>query len=295
MALLALLSVGLAFVPVPGSWHDIVTGALSVIYISVPVFAMYRAGDHRWTPKFAALFIACGLVVHVGLALISSRLEDKGIASAIFVALSQTGLIIWCAGLGALLATLLKEKNLLIPVSLFLAAFDIFLVLTPIGPTQTILNLQPQVLPAIGWRIPAVSETPAFGPVAATAHIGPADFLFMAFFFVALFRFEMRTRETVLWLIPTLIAYMAVVFAFGPLPALVPIGLCVLIVNWKEFRLTAQEWTSTAVVAVLGGLIVLWGATRPGPQAEPLQPGAGQGSPAPADSPSPSVQAPPQF
>lgn len=266
---LAATTVLLAFVAVPRPALEVVAVVVGIVYVATPVLAIFRAADYPWTPALAVGFVLVGLAIHVGLALLSSALGSSGATSAILYALSQTGLLVWCVGLGAFLATMLKEKNLLIPVSLFLAAFDVFLVLTPVGPARVIMQAQPEVFEAISWSVPRVEEAPAFGPVSPMAHIGPADFLFMAMFFVALFRFEMRTRETIVWLVPTLAVYLGFVLLVGPLPALVPIGLCVLVVNWREFRLSRQEWLATAVVALVAGAIILWGATRPAPLVEP--------------------------
>jgi hypothetical protein len=231
-------------------------------------------------------FVVAGAATHVGLTYVAAVL-GKGVWPAILAALGQTGLMGWCVGLGALLATRLKEKNLLIPVSLFLAALDIFLVLTPVGPTHVILKAQPQILSAVGWQVPKVTAHPAFGPMPATALIGPADFVFMGMFFVAIFRFGLRARQTLLWLAPTLIVYMVLALFWGSLPALVPIGLCVLIVNFKEFKLTKEEWASTGLVVLIAVALIAYGATRPKPHVEISPPAPGQESAAPEDSPPP--------
>lgn len=283
---LAGVSLLLAFLPVPPRILPLLVIVVSALFIAAPVAAIFRAAAFRWTSGLAVGFIVLGVAMHVGLSYAGASLA-KGALASVLSALGQSGLMVWCVGLGALLTTLLKEKNLLIPVSLFLAAFDIFLVLTPVGPTRIILQAAPQVFETASWHIPKVQENPTLGPVAATAHIGPADFLFMAMFFVAIHRFGMRSRQTLLWLAPTLLAYMVIVGLVGPLPALVPIGLCVLIVNWKEFSLSKEEWASTALVAVLCAGLIGWGATRPKPQVEILPPENAQESQVPEGSPGP--------
>jgi hypothetical protein len=278
MAALAALTSLLGFVPVPASLVGPVTLLVTAVYIALPVLAVFRVGDYAWTKPLSVIFIVIGASAHVGLAWTAVTLGEKGPLAALAGALSQTGLLTWCVGLGALLATSLKEKNLLIPVSLFLAAFDVFTVLTPIGPTRVMLEQRPEIFQAIAFEVPKVQETPPFGPVAATARIGPADFLFMAMFFVALHRFGMRRRQTFLWLVPSLLAYMVFVHFVGPLPAMVPVGLCVLAVNWRDFSLSKQEWASTALVAALGVGLILFGLSRQEPPAEPSTPAPAQGS-----------------
>jgi len=67
-------------------------------------------------------------------------------------------------------------------------------------------------------------------------------------------------------LIWALSAYLIFVLGTGiSMPALVPIGLVVLLVNRKEFKLSKDEWASTAVVGALGVGLLIWGATRPKP------------------------------
>jgi len=79
-------------------------------------------------------------------------------------------------------------------------------------------------------------------------------------FLVALFRFDLRPKRTVNVVVPVLLAYMFLVTLIGkPLPALVPIGTCVLLVNWKEFKLTKDERMATVGVTVLGLALFTWG------------------------------------
>jgi hypothetical protein len=103
--------------------------------------------------------------------------------------------------------------------------------------------------------------------------VGPADLLFIAMFFASLHKFGMRVGQTVWAMIPTLIAYLLVVVVFGSvsvgrvslsaLPALVPIGAVVLVVNGRLFKLSKDEILSTALVTVLVLGLLAWFATRP--------------------------------
>jgi hypothetical protein len=141
-------------------------------------------------------------------------------------------------------------------------------------------------------KIPEVATEPtATGvPVGTFAHVGPADFLFMGMFFIALYRFQMRTRQTLIWLMVALAVYIPLAFILGPVPLMVPIGLTVILVNLPEFKMTMEEKASTLIVTALGISIVAYAATRPRPvepaetsPTEPVQaPGGSGGSPAPA-------------
>lgn len=294
LAGLAAIRLTLGFVSFPIAVLPALNLALAAIFLAAPVLAVYWAADRTWTPRSVGLFLVSGLVIWgVSIAMDLNVFGGKGVASAVVNAIGQVGLATWCVGLGALLTSLLREKNILVPVAIFLAVWDAFLVLTPVGPTSQFLKNAPQVLNTIGMSIPIAASEPTTGRAAVGAYVGPADLVFLGTFFVALFRFEMRTKETLRWMIPALVAYLVVVLVFGlPLPALVPIGLVVMLVNWREFKLSKDEKLSTLVVAAIGIGLVAWGATRPRPTppAEPstVAPAQERGVPGVKPSPEPS-------
>lgn len=266
---LAAAQFGLGLLNVPPGMLMPATLLVTAVFIAVPVFAIYKAASHPWTSKLAIVFVVAGVVLHLALYIAWKQgLVGSGTLALAVTSLSQVGFFLWCMGLGVLVATLLKDKNLIIPVSLFLAAYDVFLVLTPMGFTKKIMQAAPEVLPAIGYKIPSI------GNLAPYAIIGPADFLFMGMFFVSIYRFKMRSRETLLWLVPAILVYLLLSMFVKALPLLVPIGLTVLIVNWKEFNMNKEERNSTiglfvVLAFVLGGLFA-WTKTRP--QAPPAEP-----------------------
>lgn len=262
------IALGLLSVPIP------LIAPLSVlvtaIFVIVTFFAVYAGAADVAQPRLGALLLITGALVHAGGIVAVQYGLVSGIVASAVASLAQAGLMTWCLGLGILLARLLKDANMLVPICIFLAFFDAFLVLTPVGFTQQIMVKQPKLLPAVALAIPKVQSAPTSGPIAAAAFIGPADLLFSAFFFAALYRFSMSVRKTALWLGPTLLAYLVGALAWGPLPALVPIGLCVLLVNYRHLRLTKEEWASTALIAVLAAAGLAWGLMQPKPPAAPL-------------------------
>jgi hypothetical protein len=208
----------------------------------------------------------------------------------------QAGLLMWCLGLGCLLALALKDQNLLIPIAVFLALFDIWLVFAPDGPVGQIARGNQEQLAQIAYSVPRPASAPTGGRPQPLAYIGPADFMFSAMFFAALYRFGLDVRRTAQWLAPVLVAYLLLALlagdvSIGPirlaaLPALLPIAAVVLAVNGRHFRLTRDEWTSTAV---LGGLMLAFVVWRFSVTAEPVPP------PTPSSSnsaPEPSATAP---
>lgn len=266
---LGLMRVGLGLVSVPLGAVPVANVFLTALFIGVPIFALFAASSSPWTPRSALLFTLAGLLLHFGLfAIVRSGAMGTGWGAAIGGSVAQIGLVTWCTGLGALLATMLKDRNLLIPVSIFLVAFDVFLVLTPIGPTQQILKKAPEILPAIGLSIPKVVSAPTHGPVGTLAYVGPADLLFMGMFFVAMFRFGMRTKQTMIALIPMILGYLALTYFAGAVPLLVPIGITVLAVNFREFKLSKEEWLSTGLITLIALGLIAYGSTRPAPTVE---------------------------
>lgn len=294
LVLLAALRVAMAFLLVPESARIPLSLLITVVFVALPVFALFKASSHPWSWRLAVAFIAIGLVVQFAFPLASP--SGKGLVPILFDAVAQQGLPMWTVGLGALLALLLKDKNLLLPVSIFLALFDIFLVLTPVGFVQVLMTKAPNLLPAMAHKIPEVATQPAATgvPVGTIAHVGPADFLFMGMFFIALHRFHMRTKATLVWLMVALAVYIPLAFILGPVPLMVPIGLTVLLVNLPEFKMTLEEKVSTALVTVVGLAIIAYSATRPQPVA-PAEPLPGELAPAPegsASSPEPASPGP---
>jgi hypothetical protein len=289
LVLLSFLRVLLGYVSVPLQFVKLGTVLSTVVFIGVPIFALYYAGRYRWTSRSALTFVGIGLLIHfgIGYAIGQQMLHNKGFLAAVCVSLgAECGFPMWCVGFGALLASFIKDRNLIVPVSIFLIGFDIFLVLTPLGITQKILKQAPQVFQAVAMPIPQVTAAPTHGPLQVLGGIGPADFLFMGMFFVALFRFKLRSRATVLCLVPAVLLYMLLIIKYPALPMLVPIGLTVLLVNLPEFKMNKEEKLSTIGVLVIVVLVIMGSffalKIR---QAEPSQSGAVQAVQVSAGSP----------
>jgi len=234
---------------------------LTVVFVAMPILALFRAAGYPWTSTRAGAFLGIGVGMHLG-GVLAARAAGPGAFGIGLEALAQTGLMVWTVGLGALLALLLKDRNLLLPVAIFLAGFDAFLILTPTSLPQQVMQRAPELFQQVAVRIPGVG-------VSAMAYVGPADLFFLAMFFIALHRFGMRVRETYRWIVPVLVGYLMVVillgeFRFagvplGSLPALVPIGITVLLVNRSEFQLTRDERQATWVVALIALALTAYG------------------------------------
>ncbi len=290
---LALVRFALGFVSLPEGFLRAANFVIGTIFLGVPLLAVALGSKHQWTAKLALGCVVLGLIIQFGCAFIDIRFFHRsGWPSGLMVAIGQIGMPIWCVGLGATVATMIKERNMLIPVSVFLVCYDIFLVLSPMGWTGKIARNAPQIIGAVAAQVPQLTVHAERGVVAAGQYAGPADFVFLAMFLIALYRFKMRADQTMRVVIPVLIAYMFVVqWTRVPLPALVPIGLCVMIVNWREFKLSKDELASTVVLAVVcvGVLVWIFRSNRkpPEPQAGPSPSLSDRANPELPNSPAP--------
>lgn len=273
----------------------------AVVFVAVPLYALFLGCSHGWAWPSSAAVLVVGAAVQVGAGWAVSQLHLIGASQVVAQAIGQTGLLVWCLGLGVLVSLLIKDKNLMVPIALFLAGFDVFLVLTPYAPTAAILEQRPEVFQSVASSVPkarvATIDKPSGAKVETLAYVGPADFLFSAVFFALVFKFGMRAKATLKWLAVVLVAYLLAVMApvgLGMLPALVPIGATVLLVNRGEFSLTRDEKQATWAVAAVAVVLAGFGITqRLNYRAKPIlpsgtgtapdfpEPGAPAGKPAP--------------
>lgn len=299
--LLAILRLVIGFLAIPSSLVGIASIVVSILFIAIPIGGFYAGAAHRWSWLNCAIVVLLGAAVQLGFFFAGSSTPSPAV-HGVLLSISQSGLLLWCFGLGAALAGIFRDRNLIVPVAIFLALFDIWLVFAPAGTAHQAVSeppsVQSQMLHNFAFQVPQPENRPRGGFAQPLAYVGPADLLFIPMFFVLLFRFRMRTRQTLVALIPTMALYLLVVllmpnaevgpFRLAALPALVPIGAVILAVNWKEFKLSRDELISTLVILILGlGILTYIFATLPEPQPEPSPRAPGRALPAPANSPEP--------
>jgi hypothetical protein len=289
---LALLRVVLPWVKIPLPVAEWLSIGVTLVFLAAPILALYRAAAFAWRAGTAWAVTGVGLALHGAAILAGALLRGQSpVFEGSVSAVGQTGLILWTVGLGVLLATTIKDKNLLWPVGIFLAGFDIFTVVSEFGVTRRVLEQRPEVFHAVAYQVPTV------GSPEPQAFVGPADMFFLAMFFVALYRFGMRVRETFLWMLPTLAAYLLMVIFLGhvrvgpislaAVPALVPIGAVILLVNRHEFSLSRTEKLATLCVGAVALALAMAGFLLPGRQAAPSRSDSAPLVPGSANSPVP--------
>jgi hypothetical protein len=271
---LFLLRLFFGFVLFPEGVAGVLSLFNAVVFLGLPVYAMFRAASHNWQSRHSMWFLVVGALMHVGGGLLARFASGPASpAEVLYMAIVQAGILCWTLGLGTLLALFIKDRNLMIPIAIFLVGFDMFLVFNPDSPTRRMLAGSPQVTQSMLATVPAAKSTeqPKAG-VRDLAHVGPADLLFAATFFALMFRFEMRAKRTLAWLLPVLVVYLLVVIylgdvrlgplSLGLLPAMVPIGLTVLLVNRRQFKLQGQEVLGVLLVTLLAAGLAWFGIYR---------------------------------
>ena len=276
LLILAAIDISLAFIAVPLRLAFIGSLAVSVITVGLPIYALYRASRANWTPRLGAFFLVGGILVQIAFTVIAIRLQHTpnrgGMYALILVTLSQMALLTWCLGVGGLLASVIKDRNMILPIAIVLAALDTFLVLSPFGFTHKLLKTHPEVIRRIGYHVNLVPTRITHAPLSPMIFIGPADFLFLGMFFITLSKFGMKTEKTFRTVAPVLLIYLLIVAVFGgmrigpiplgALPALLPIGLVIVIVNYKEWQMTVEEKIITFVIFLLACGLVVFGFSR---------------------------------
>lgn len=268
---LFVLRLAVAFIMVPEAVAPWASLFLTVLFIIAPIVGLFFAANEKWSPVRATSLVVIGVLFHLGLTVLIRQLKLEGVAAVVLTALAQTGLLLWCAGLGALVSSLLKDKNILLPIALVLAAIDIFVVTSPIGTVKQVLQKQPEILEKVAYSVPkaAIEGQQQGVQVNIGAYVGPADLFFLMMFFVAIWKFGLRAKETLRWMSVALVGYLLIVLFFGDvrfgevslaaLPALVPIGAVILLVNRKEFTLSRDEIQSTIAVGIIGLCLASYG------------------------------------
>lgn len=284
-AMLALVCINLVLSLVIVPERFVLTGSLllSLFTVGLPIFALYLASTAKWTPKLGLGFLIGGILCQVlfesaGIMVNKSITSSSGIIAVLLLTISQVGLLTWCLGIGGLVATIIKDRNMLLPVAIVLAAMDAFLVLSPFGFTRKLVKQHPRIIEHIGYQVGSIHHRVSHVPLRAMVFIGPADFLFLGMFFIALHKFGMQTRRTFAWVAPVLLLYLMTVAVFGGmrigpitlnmLPALLPIGLVVILTNIGEWKMVTEEKVITFIIFLLAIGLVAFGFLHH-PVAEP--------------------------
>jgi hypothetical protein len=223
----------------------------TVLFMAVQVLVI------RYVCALQMSFTAAGVIFLLSLgvffALIEAHLKLHGPA---WIDLpTDISRIVAAASLGYLVSFALRDKNIVLPISAFAAYFDIWTVTW--GPTRQMVSKAPQIVQAVSASIPMPG-----GHGRSVSFIGPADFVFLAVFFGAIYRLKMNAVRTFWFVFPLLSISMLIVnstdyFPNTGIPALVPMSIGIIAANYKHVKFDKQEKWSLAIVSVILALALV--------------------------------------
>lgn len=170
-------------------------------------------------------------------------------------------LMLAAVGLGTTLSKLIREKNLLVPVIPFAAMVDVLTVLAPSGFVKQVMEKAPEVAERAALAVMAAPNAPEVSArLTPIAIIGAGDFVFLALYAACLIRFGLRVRATMIGLFLALWIYLGLVLLGVALrlPALVPMAIVTLALNWRSFQLSRQEAIASVLVISIAVAIIAW-------------------------------------
>jgi hypothetical protein len=258
----------------PLSGYSVIAALTLVSLILVLLFTVTAARAMRTGRASNVSLVLAGLlaVPYVLMKLLSTQFPEwnwqsilqSPLVVAYFRLLSIPGVIglflIWFATcVGVLIARLVREMKILLPMAVVLALVDLYVVFGGGLVTQAQSGNAPVALPA---------ASPKTGAAPMQLAVGFADFLFIATFFTCFARFGVPSRRTFITLCIVLTGYMMIVaIREVSLPALVPIAVVIIGMNLRHFRYSREEsfamlYAGIIVAAVLGFLVVRSQPTR---------------------------------
>lgn len=193
-------------------------------------------------------------------------LRQNPIALEIVLGVSDTLMVLSASMLGLAVSHIIREPNILAPAALFAALMDFAVVSLWI---PHVMQAAPQALSTVAVHVPQVGAKPTPTGLRPIGIIGPADFVFLAFYFACVWRFGMAARATYIWMVIALAGYMFfqnVVGSLTPrfmdavdmLPGLVPMAIVLLLVNRKYFHFSREEKRAMAITTLIViGIITL--------------------------------------
>jgi len=272
------LQLGTPLVTLPKGWLLIGGVLLTTLLLMATLLGLVFAWAHETeqAPWLAPVMLVVGVVAWWlwGLAPFvlgwSRENPPAEVLFGVYRAVHGYLLMLAAVGLGATLSKLIREKNLLAPVIPFAAMVDMLTVLTPGGFVKQVMEKAPEIAERASVAVMAAPNAPeAVARLTPIAIIGAGDFIFLALYAACLIRFGLRVRATMIGLFVALWVYLGVVLWVLPalgvaprLPALVPMAIVTLAINWRAFQLSRQETVASVVVTTLALGIIAWLFTR---------------------------------
>jgi hypothetical protein len=234
----------------------------TLVFMALATWVVLRAAALPLRPVVALAWTAVLLVLFIAVRLSPAfvpALRQSPVAVETVLGISDTLMVLAASMLGLAVSHIIREPNILAPAALFAALADFAVVSLWI---PRVMEVAPQALSTVAVHVPQVGAKPTPTGLRPIGIIGPADFVFLAFYFACVWRFGMAAQATYIWMVIALAGYMFfqnVVGSLAPrfmdavdmLPGLVPMAVVLLVVNRKYFRFSREEKRAMAVVALL--------------------------------------------
>jgi hypothetical protein len=236
--------------PIPVVLGVVVASVVGFMLLSIAMTAALTRAS--LAPRAAIVALAGGLALWLGLLLYGGTLTAGGArpGRATALALAQgvdLGRTLAAVGIGTLVAALVRDRNLMLPAAVFAAFADYFMV--HYGTVHQALSSEKgqKLLEAMSSKTPEIRVGGLPIPVLS---VGMADIVFIAFFLACAIRLELNARGTLLAFAVILpLALLLVLITGWPVPALMPMALAFVLVNWRYFRLSQEERKAVAIAA----------------------------------------------
>jgi hypothetical protein len=267
LGIYVLLQVAASFLSLPAhspSWLVLTAALISAglfIFVSLAVCASFAYAVRR--PAHAAVLLVVGaagwwLMLALGpLPPNPPNLMRAGpLAFMVLHNSEEVCRILATVGLGVLLASAIRERNILLPAAVFAAFADFFMVRFGTVHHEMKTQAGQHLVTAMSAKVPMVRGLPVLT-------VGPADFVFIAFFFACVYRFDLHLKRTFIALFFLLTLSLFFVLIIGPIPALAPMALGFVSVNFRRFKLSRSEIQAMAAAAAIVLIVTLaylfWG------------------------------------
>jgi hypothetical protein len=257
----------LPLIRLPEHWRGAVATTVglvvpTVIFMLLQLWLAKTVVGLRWPPVPALL----GAVASIGMWFVIawflhiSRTMSLPEIRALLLLKSASLSLLLTLGLtffGVLLALIIREPNVLLPIALIAMPIDYVGAMTSLGFTQAMVQHAPQIVSAVSVAVPSMGTARGGIGVHPIGFIGPGDALFIACFLAAVQRLGLNERGTFWWIYGLLTLTMLVVLIKGfPIAALVPMGLAVILANFRSFRYQRSEVFAMIYAAIMIFVVV---------------------------------------
>lgn len=229
---------------------------VTLAFMALQMWVPWTLWQVRPAPKRAIVLMLMSAVAWVGMKYLGAphrgwskhHHQEMLWISAPLADLFLTASLAW---LGGLIALIVREAKILLPIGVVAAIIDVVGAMLPKGFTANMIAKHPNVVQSVSVSVPTV------GSLYPMTIMGTGDALFLGFFFATVIRFGMNGRGS-FWLTYALLTLsMLLVLAYGfPIGALMPMGIAMLTANFRYFKYSREE----TFAMLYAGVIVIAGA-----------------------------------